>query len=163
MKSCLGAHQQDPALVGELIQMIRLTKKRQKFPFGRALTLGLSRYLPNLRISLWSPWWMSQRFELWVIPLREVCTDADSQKGLGKWTQTLTPFGIRHWDSPKALIILREHAAKSLSSWVRTLGLGQFVYVWTCMFGHGFCKLWEYFSWTRTLPKQRVRLLELRA
>ena len=31
------------------------------------------------------------------------------------WTQTLTPFGIQHWDSPKAFKVLRERAAKSVS------------------------------------------------
>ena len=31
------------------------------------------------------------------------------------WTQTLTPFGIQHWDSSKAFKVLRERAAKSVS------------------------------------------------
>ena len=47
-----------------------------------------------------------------------------TERARSAWTQTLTPFGIRHWDSPKALLFLREHAAKSVSLWVRTLALG---------------------------------------
>jgi hypothetical protein len=55
------------------------------------------------------------------------------------WTQTLTPFRIRHWDSPKALIISWEHAIKSVSPWVRTLGLGP----WVCVLMAGLtCARW---------------------